>query len=92
MRHAGQNADICDGDLFFWMQLLDEKDRDRILGPHKKVQQWIESTRNATRPHFDEVHSVLYKLKMKLSAQQAGIKAPLTSKMWPIKTMPVAYL
>ncbi|XP_061373767.1 glutathione S-transferase T2-like [Gastrolobium bilobum] len=56
----------------FWMQLLDKKDRDRILGPHKKVQQWIESTRNATRPHFDEVHNVLYKLKMKFSMQQTN--------------------
>lgn len=72
------------------MQLLDEKDRDRILGPHKKVQQWIESTKNATRPHFDEVHNVLYKLKTKLSVQQSKqadsvmeprIKTPLTSKL-----------
>ncbi|QHO58136.1 Glutathione S-transferase [Arachis hypogaea] len=27
------------------LELLDEKDRERILGPHKKVQEWIESTR-----------------------------------------------
>lgn len=75
------------------MQLLDEKDHDRIIGPYKKVQQWIESTKNATKPHFDEVHNVLYKLKARLSAQQsskadgqikAGIKAPIFSKMWPI--------
>nr|AFK36240.1 unknown [Lotus japonicus] len=72
------------------LELLDEKDRDRILGPHKKVQQWIESTKNATRPHFDEVHNVLYKLKTKLSVQQSKradsvmeprIKTPLTSKL-----------
>ncbi|TKY60616.1 Glutathione S-transferase T1 [Spatholobus suberectus] len=61
------------------LELLDGKDRDRILGPHNKVQQWIESTRNATRPHFDEVHNVLYKLKTKLSEQQS--RTPLTSKM-----------
>ncbi|RDX88369.1 Glutathione S-transferase T1 [Mucuna pruriens] len=61
------------------LELLDGKDRDRILGPHKKVQQWIESTRNATGPHFDEVHNVLYKLKTKLSEQQS--RTPLTSKM-----------
>lgn len=48
------------------MQLLDEKDRDRILGPHEKVQRWIESTRNATKPHFDEVHDILFKLKTKI--------------------------
>jgi len=74
------------------LQLLNGKDRDRILGPHKKVQQWIESTRNATRPHFDEVHKILYKLKTKLSEKQSNqadsvmesrIRTPLTSKMWP---------
>lgn len=94
--HAGQNADPLlkrnrDSNLSFWMQLLDEKDRDRILGPHKKVQQWIESTRNATRPHFDEVHTILYKLKTRLSEQQSNqadgvmqsrIRTPLSSKMW----------
>lgn len=72
------------------MQLLDEKDRDRILGPHKKVRLWIESTRNATRPHFDEVHNVLYKVKKIISMKQSNqadgamesrTKAPLTSKM-----------
>ncbi|KAH1251442.1 Glutathione S-transferase T1 [Glycine max] len=72
------------------LELLDEKDRDRILGPHKKVQQWIESTRNATRPHFDEVHTILYKLKTRLSEQQSNqadgvmqsrIRTPLNSKM-----------
>ncbi|KAI5383718.1 Glutathione S-transferase T1, variant 2 [Lathyrus oleraceus] len=72
------------------LQLLDEKDHDRIIGPYKKVQQWIESTKNATKPHFDEVHNVLYKLKARLSAQQsskadgqikAGIKAPIFSKI-----------
>lgn len=61
------------------LELLDGKDRDRILCPHKKVQQWIESTRNATRPHFDEVHNVLYKLKTKLSEQKS--RTPLPSKM-----------
>ncbi|KAK7251298.1 hypothetical protein RIF29_34358 [Crotalaria pallida] len=72
------------------LELLDENDRDRILGPHKKVQQWIESTRNATKPHFDEVHNVLYKMKMKLSTQlsnqadgakESRIKTPLSSKL-----------
>ncbi|KAK7358627.1 hypothetical protein VNO77_00565 [Canavalia gladiata] len=72
------------------LELLDEKDRDRILGPHKKVQQWIESTRNATRPHFDDIHDVLYKLKTKLSMRQSNqadgvmesrTRTPLTSKI-----------
>ncbi|KAG2410775.1 hypothetical protein LR48_Vigan11g012900 [Vigna angularis] len=72
------------------LELLNGKDRDRILGPHKKVQQWIESTRNATIPHFEEVHKILYRLKTKLSEQQSNqadsvmesrIRTPLTSKM-----------
>lgn len=72
------------------LELLDEKDRSRILGPHKKVQQWIEDTRNATRPHFDEVHNILYKAKPKLQAQlsaatdgerESSIKKVLPSKM-----------
>ncbi|CAL0330736.1 unnamed protein product [Lupinus luteus] len=72
------------------LELLDEKDRDRILSPHKKVQQWIESTRNATKPHFDEVHNVLYKMKLKLSSLRSNqvdgmagsrIKTPPISKM-----------
>ncbi|XP_062147037.1 glutathione S-transferase T1 isoform X2 [Alnus glutinosa] len=72
------------------LELLDEKDRSRILGPHKKVQQWIEDTRNATRPHFDEVHNVLYKAKTKFQVQrsvaanserESSIKKVLPSKM-----------
>ncbi|KAK4260582.1 hypothetical protein QN277_003678 [Acacia crassicarpa] len=50
------------------LELLDEGDRGRILGPHEKVQRWIESTRNATKPHFDEVHNVLYELRRKIRA------------------------
>ncbi|XP_040990384.1 glutathione S-transferase T1-like isoform X2 [Juglans microcarpa x Juglans regia] len=53
------------------LEVLDEKDHSRILGPHKKVQQWIEDTRNATRPHFDEVHTILYKAKSKLAVQRS---------------------
>lgn len=60
------------------MQLLDEKDRSRILGPHQKVREWIENTRNATNPYFDEVHKLLYKLKATLQKQRSE---KLTSKM-----------
>ena len=49
---------------------MDEKDRNRILGPYKKVQQWIENTRNATQPHFDEVHKIIMKAKEKLQNQR----------------------
>ncbi|KAK2664052.1 hypothetical protein Ddye_002626 [Dipteronia dyeriana] len=68
------------------LEVLDEKDRIRILGPHKKVQQWIEDTKLATRPHFDEVHKILFKIKEYLHKQpSAGAssdsKPPLQSKM-----------
>ncbi|KAI3453700.1 hypothetical protein Pfo_010363 [Paulownia fortunei] len=48
------------------LEVVDEKERERILGPHQRVLKWIEDTKNATRPHFDEVHSVLLKVKEKL--------------------------
>ncbi|KDP36315.1 hypothetical protein JCGZ_09530 [Jatropha curcas] len=51
------------------LELLDEKDRNRILGPYRKVQRWIENTRNATRPHFDEMHQVLFEFKADLQKQ-----------------------
>ncbi|XP_059644373.1 glutathione S-transferase T1-like isoform X2 [Cornus florida] len=54
------------------LEILDEKDFSRILGPHKKVQQWIEDTRNATRPHFDEIHSSLFKVKVRFQKQLSG--------------------
>ncbi|GMY30299.1 glutathione S-transferase T1 [Fagus crenata] len=53
------------------LEVLDENDRSRILGPHKKVQQWIEDTRNATKPHFDEVHTILVKAKTKFQVQRS---------------------
>ncbi|KAI5383733.1 glutathione S-transferase T1 isoform X5 [Lathyrus oleraceus] len=48
------------------LEVLDEKDRDRILSPYKKVVRWIEDTRAATNPHFDQVHNILFRVKMKL--------------------------
>ncbi|XP_038991266.1 glutathione S-transferase T1-like isoform X2 [Hibiscus syriacus] len=72
------------------LEVLDEKDRARLLGPHKKVLQWIESTRNATNPHFDEVHQVLMKVKERLQYQRlkaakseggSDMKKPLLSRM-----------
>jgi glutathione S-transferase len=55
---------------FFGLQFTDETDRNRILGPHKKIQQWIEDTKNATKPHFDEVHQALVAAKVKLQMQR----------------------
>ncbi|CAL5437421.1 unnamed protein product [Camellia sinensis] len=52
------------------LEVLDEEDRNRILGPHKKVQQWIEDTKLATRPHFEEIHRLLFEVKAKLQEQR----------------------
>ncbi|XP_023552205.1 glutathione S-transferase T1-like [Cucurbita pepo subsp. pepo] len=60
------------------LELLDEKDRSRILGPYQKVREWVENTKNAANPHFDEVHKLLFKLKATLQKQRSE---KLTSKM-----------
>ncbi|KAL9812741.1 Glutathione S-transferase T2 [Arabidopsis thaliana] len=52
------------------LQVLDDKDRLRLLSPHKKVEQWIENTRKATMPHFDEVHEVLFRAKDRFQKQR----------------------
>ncbi|VVA30080.1 PREDICTED: glutathione [Prunus dulcis] len=52
------------------LELLEEKDRSRILDPHTKVLQWIENTKNATRPHFYEVHDVLFRAKTRFQEQR----------------------
>ncbi|XP_058731999.1 glutathione S-transferase T1-like isoform X2 [Vicia villosa] len=53
------------------LEVLDEKDRNRILSPYKKVVQWIEDTRAATNPHFEQVHNILYRVKKKLQQQRS---------------------
>lgn len=51
---------------------MDEKDIDRILGPRKKVQQWMEDTKNATKPHFEEIHGLLFETKGELQKERLG--------------------
>ncbi|XP_057512157.1 glutathione S-transferase T1-like [Actinidia eriantha] len=51
------------------LEVVDEKIHNQILGPHKKVQRWIEDTKRATQPHFEEVHRILFKAKAKLQNQ-----------------------
>jgi len=51
-------------------QVLDDKDRARILNPYSKVQEWIAATKNATQPHFDDVHGILYRAKAKFQKQR----------------------
>ncbi|XP_037493399.1 glutathione S-transferase T1 [Jatropha curcas] len=51
-------------------QLLEENDRNRLLDPYKKVQQWIENTKTATNPHFDELHGAVFQFGAMLNKQQ----------------------
>ncbi|KAI3967182.1 hypothetical protein MKX01_042767 [Papaver californicum] len=44
-------------------EFLHEQDRIRVLTPFKKVLKWIEDTRIATNPHFEEVHKALLATK-----------------------------
>ncbi|PWA34112.1 S-crystallin, Glutathione S-transferase (GST) [Artemisia annua] len=46
------------------LELLDKKQHERILSPFKKVVKWVEDTRSATAPYFDEVHEKLFKSKI----------------------------
>ncbi|KAJ9555369.1 hypothetical protein OSB04_009983 [Centaurea solstitialis] len=65
------------------LELLSEEDRNRILSPYKKVVQWMEDTKSATAPHFEEVHRILFKAKKGIRermATQSG-KTELKAKM-----------
>ncbi|KAM3356177.1 glutathione S-transferase T1-like [Capsicum galapagoense] len=57
------------------MQLedLDEKDRERIIGPYKRVLKWIYDTKNAMEPHFQEVTSMLSKRVIGWIQHQVGV-------------------
>nr|GEY80079.1 glutathione S-transferase T1-like [Tanacetum cinerariifolium] len=46
------------------LELLSEKDHERIFSPFKKVLKWVEDTKSATMPYFDEVHDKLFKAKI----------------------------
>ncbi|KAI4367896.1 hypothetical protein MLD38_016522 [Melastoma candidum] len=55
------------------LEVVEEDERQRILGPYQKVQKWMESTRKATQPHFDDVHEIVFKVKTKLQQiKQSG--------------------
>ncbi|CAN4127385.1 unnamed protein product [Withania somnifera] len=67
------------------LEVLDEKDRERILGPFKRVVKWLDDTKNAMSPHFEEIHLILYKFKEQYhvgsSITQSSRKHDLRSKM-----------
>ncbi|KAJ9147912.1 hypothetical protein P3X46_030026 [Hevea brasiliensis] len=69
---GGNQPSIADLSLvceIMQLELLDENERNRFLGPYKKVQQWIENTKNAINPQFDEMHGALYQLSAKMGKQ-----------------------
>ncbi|XP_021754085.1 glutathione S-transferase T1-like [Chenopodium quinoa] len=42
------------------LHMIPDEERKRIIGPFKKVQQWIANIKEATNPHFDEIHQHLF--------------------------------
>nr|GMD82353.1 glutathione S-transferase T1-like [Ipomoea batatas] len=61
-------------------RVVDEKDHDRILSPFKKVLKWIEDVKEATAPHFDEVHTTLYNVKEMMKQQRSAAANPPSEK------------
>ncbi|CAN4127384.1 unnamed protein product [Withania somnifera] len=60
------------------LEVLDEKDRERILGPLKRVVKWHDDKKNAMGPHFEDVQSILYKMKVKLQKQRYPVGSSIT--------------
>ncbi|XP_039136577.1 glutathione S-transferase T1-like, partial [Dioscorea cayenensis subsp. rotundata] len=55
------------------LEILDEKDHERILGPHGKILEWVGNVKAATSHYFEEVHAFLYRLKAKLQRQRSSM-------------------
>ncbi|KAL5537894.1 hypothetical protein UlMin_042334 [Ulmus minor] len=73
--HGAAQPSIADLSLvceIMQLELVDDKERERILGPHKKILEWIENTKNATKPHFDEVSGKLYQAKAIFQKQRTS--------------------
>ncbi|GAB4834398.1 hypothetical protein Ancab_032652 [Ancistrocladus abbreviatus] len=65
-------ADISLATQVMQLQLLTEEEHNRIVGPFKKVKQWIEDVRTTTMPYFDDVHGDLFKLAAMANKQRAN--------------------
>ncbi|CAA2968825.1 glutathione S-transferase T1-like [Olea europaea subsp. europaea] len=48
------------------LELVETKDRDRILSHHNRILKWVEDTKSAAAPHFEELHSLMSPAKEKL--------------------------
>ncbi|XP_078427494.1 glutathione S-transferase THETA 1 isoform X2 [Wolffia australiana] len=59
------------------LEVLDEKIRNRVLGPFKKVNQWVQDLKEATNPHFEEIHQTLYQVKSRLAAARMRSESKL---------------
>ncbi|KAK4478904.1 hypothetical protein RD792_014411 [Penstemon davidsonii] len=55
------------------IEVADENDRERILGPHKRILKWIEDVKNATAPHFDDIHGIMSPVKERLKELKARV-------------------
>ncbi|KAI3707012.1 hypothetical protein L6452_25167 [Arctium lappa] len=76
-------ADLCLVCEIMELELQSEEDCHRILSPYKKVVRWMEDTKSATAPHFDEVHEVLFKSQKGIREWMTtqSVKTELKSKM-----------
>ncbi|URE04744.1 Glutathione S-transferase [Musa troglodytarum] len=54
------------------LEVVDKKDRERILGPHPKILEWIDNVKSATSPHFVEVHEHLQEVKARIALLKAA--------------------
>ncbi|GAB2217407.1 hypothetical protein Drorol1_Dr00000590 [Drosera rotundifolia] len=69
------------------LEVLEDDDRNEILGPYNEVQKWIEATKDVTKPHFNAVHGILFKAKERfkqkrlLGSIEIVAKDPLQSKL-----------
>ncbi|XP_019171130.1 PREDICTED: glutathione S-transferase T1-like isoform X2 [Ipomoea nil] len=57
------------------LEVLDDKERERIISPYKKVLKWMEDVKEAIQPHFDEVHTTLFHVKEMLKQKRSAAAA-----------------
>lgn len=72
--HGNSEPSIADLALvceIMQLEFAEESERERILGPHKRILKWVDDTRSATAPYFDEIHSIMPTIRVKLQ----GLKA-----------------
>ncbi|XP_027182615.1 glutathione S-transferase T1-like [Coffea eugenioides] len=54
------------------LELVDEELQKRILDPYEKVRKWVEDTKKAIQPHFDEIHAAVFQNKEMIKKALAG--------------------